>query len=65
MKANELQVGGHFYLKDDQGVFHHCQIFAEELKDLYRRTELKMLTEKYSKENRLFIRLNAPFKSFA
>lgn len=64
IKAAELQVGGVFYRKDEDG-FHTCIISEEELKSQMRRAYLKKLTEQYSRESRLFVRLNAPFKSFA
>jgi hypothetical protein len=63
MKATELQIGGVFYLKCEDG-FHTCRIFKEELKSEIRRQELKKLTEQYSKEGRLFVRINKPFQSF-
>jgi hypothetical protein len=62
LKASEIIVGGYFYLKEDD-VFRTCQITAQELKGS-RGKQIRELTEKYSKEGRLFVRSTAPFKSF-
>lgn len=64
MTASELQVGGVFYRKDPDG-FHRCQISADELKNPERAQELRLATAQFSKEGRLFVRINAPFKGFS
>lgn len=62
LKTSELQIGGVFYLKNDDGTFNMCQINESDLKRDGKR--IKELTMKYAKDKRLFVRINAPFKSF-
>jgi hypothetical protein len=63
LKTSEMQVGGVFYLKNDNGSFSMCQITESDLKRDGKR--IRELTIKYAKENRLFVRINRPFQSFA
>ena len=62
MKASEIQLGGIFYRKDPDGLHTVC-IHQEEAKA--RPEELRQWTTKFSKEGRLFVRINRPFESFA
>lgn len=64
LKINEIKVGGTFYLKDDKGEFLRCKIDSEEIKDPFRAYDLKIMTEKFIVEGRLFVRINRPFQSF-
>lgn len=63
LKTSEMRVGGIFYLKEPDGSFSMCQITEMDLKRDGKR--VKDMTIKYAKENRLFVRINRPFESFA
>lgn len=65
MKANELEMGGIFYLQGADGTFSTCQIEKWELKNKSRATYLRKMTSQYSKDGKLFIRIQKPFESFA
>lgn len=62
MKASELQIGGVFYRKDPDG-FHTCCIHQSEVD--HHPIHLRAWTTQFSKEGRLFVRINRPFSSFA
>lgn len=57
-------IGGHFYRKEEDGSFSHCQICEGDLVDPDRAHLLRLFTEKFIKEKRLFVRRNSPWASF-
>ena len=61
MKASEIELGGIFYRKDPEGYRTVC-IHPDEAKG--RPVELRAWTTQFSKEGRLFVRINRPFSSF-
>jgi hypothetical protein len=64
LKPSEpFEVGGIFYRKDPDG-FHTCCISEGDLVDETRAHLLRLYTEQYFKEERLFIRINKPWQSF-
>lgn len=63
-KFSELQLGGTFYLRNDNGTFSRCVIYESDVKDPMIAAILKFETEKFEKEGRLFVRINRPWKSF-
>jgi hypothetical protein len=63
-KAENMKLGGAFYLKMDNGEFHQCVIYKEEMDNPVRSVFVRALTQKYSSEGRLYVRINKPFKSF-
>ena len=63
MKASEFKIGGTYYLKEGN-VFYRCIIYQEDLKDPLYALFLKTETERFAKEQRLFVRINKPFQSF-
>lgn len=62
--ASELKVGGVFYIKNDDGTFSRCRIDEGDLKDGKRKAFLSSETARFSKEGRLFRRINKPWKGF-
>jgi hypothetical protein len=58
LRIDELIANGTFYLKDPDGTYRTCNL--SELEIFYFRPIAKDLI----KQGRLFIRKNAPFKSF-
>jgi len=58
LRIDELRANGTFYMKDQDGSYRTCNL--SELEMFYFRPLAKDLV----KQGRLFIRKNAPFKSF-
>ncbi len=62
-KANELVLGGYFYVSDPvTKEFHLAQVTEFEMQ--WRPTSTRMNTARLSKENRLHVRINRPWKTF-
>lgn len=61
-KASELKIGGIYWRKDPDG-YHKCCITEADTKGPYAG-ELRVLTEYYSKEGRLFRRISRPWEGF-
>ena len=58
-----FQVGGIFYRKDPDG-FHTCCISEIDLLDEDRAHLLRLMTEDFIKQQRIYIRINRPWASF-
>lgn len=60
--ADKLKIGGTFYLKNPDGSFSTCKITEDDMK--HHPIMMKVMTERYAKEKRLYVRYNRPWGDF-
>jgi len=59
-----IQIGGHFFLKMENGDFQRCVITEWELQNPERAQYLRIQTMTYHSQGRLFVRRDKPWSNF-